>query len=97
MFTTRGMVEQLVTYGCRISLQAPNHALRSSRPRPRAPLPALLQFDFDVPICKWMNNLICPLIVCGGVEAILVALDANGGFGLLRIAAALLLASAARS
>lgn len=23
-----------------------------ARPRPRSPLPALLQFDFDVPICK---------------------------------------------
>lgn len=67
------------------------------RPRPRGPLPALLQFDFDVPICKQMNNLICPLMACGGVVAILVALDANGGFWLLWIAAAPPLASAARS
>lgn len=57
-------------------------------PQPRAPLPALLQFDFDVPICKSMNNLCCPLIACGGVVPIVVALDANGGFGLLQIAAA---------
>lgn len=66
-------------------------------PRPRAPLPALLQFDFDVPICKSMNNLCCPLIACGGAVAIVVALDANGGFGLLQIAAAPPLASAAPS
>lgn len=80
------------------SFPAPNHGLLPAPwPQPCGPLTAVLQFDFDVPICKLMNNLIWLLIACGGVEAILVALDANKGFWLLRIAVAPPLASAVHS
>lgn len=44
-----------------------------------------------------MNNLFGPLMACGGVVAILMALDANGVFWLRRIALAPTLASDARS